>query len=78
MIIFIFLNFIIFILINILTFKLLIIYVFYIIFTLIKLLLFTLNINILNIMYLFVECLFESIFYIYINKIIVLTDLINI
>ena len=53
-------------------------YISYIIFTLIRLLLFTLNINILNIMYLFVEYLFELIFYIYINEAIVLTDLIDI
>ena len=59
-------------------FKLLIIYIFYIIFALIEPLSFILNINILNIIYLFVECLFEFIFYIYINKAMVLTDLIGI
>ena len=52
--------------------------IFHIIFTLIRLLSFILNINILNIMYLFIKCLFKSIFYIYINKTIVLTDLIDI
>ena len=77
-IIFIFLSFIIFILINILIFKLLIIYVFYVIFTLTEPLLFISNINILNIMYLFIECLFKSIFYIYISEAIILIDLISI
>ena len=53
-------------------------YIFYIIFTLIELFSFTLNINILNIVYLFIEYLFKPIFCIYINKIIILTDLISI
>ena len=50
----------------------------YVIFTLTGLLLFILNINILNIMYLFVECLFKLIPYIYMSETIVLTDLMNI
>ena len=53
-------------------------YISYIIFTLTEPLLFILNINILNIIYLFVECLFKSILYICIGKAIILTDLINI
>ena len=59
-------------------FKLLIMCIFYIIFTLIELLLFISNINILNIMYSFIKCLFKPIFYIYISEAIVLIDLINI
>ena len=51
---------------------------FHIIFILIKLLSFILNINILSIIYLFIKYLFKSIFYIYIDKIIILTDLISI
>ena len=53
-------------------------YTSYIIFILIKLLLFILNINILNIMYLFIKCLFKLISYIYIDKVIILINLINI
>ena len=75
---FIFLSFIIFILINILAFKLLIIYIFHIIFALTELFLFTLNINILSIIYLSVKYLFKPIFYIYINEVIILINLMNI
>ena len=50
----------------------------YIIFTLIRLLSFTLNINILNIIYLFIEYLFKFIPYIYISKVMILIDLMNI
>ena len=53
-------------------------YIFYVIFILIKLFLFILNINILNITYSFIEYLFKPIFYIYIDEVIVLTNLINI
>ena len=53
-------------------------YISYVIFTLTGSLSFILNINILNIIYLFVKYLFKSIFYIYISKAIILTDLIGI
>ena len=59
-------------------FKLLIMCIFHVIFVLTELLSFILNINILNITYLFIKCLFKSIFCIYINKAIILTDLIDI
>ena len=53
-------------------------YVFYIIFILTELLSFIPDINILSIIYLFMKCLFKSIFYIYINETIVLINLIDI
>ena len=50
----------------------------YVIFALTEPLSFTPNINILNIIYLSIECLFKSIFYIYIGEVMILIGLIGI